>query len=267
MPPAPLIALERAARRLGVDGRAIEALAGGTRNHVYRLGVPPRSVVVRIAGAGDADLAVDRESEVAAQRAAAARGLAPRLLWSSLAEGIVASEWLPGRSWSREEAGTPQAIERVAAWLRALHATPPPAGLRRVDYLETLLFYCGRLEAARVPRGLLEAAQDWRAALGEPPRLALCHHDLHHSNVVDSGAEIRWVDWEYAGLGDPLMDLAGYVSYQQLDEDQAAELLAAYGQNGAITPERLRPARQLFEAVATVWAEVFSSCGAIKKQS
>ena len=260
-------ALEAVALRFGLDGREITPLAGGSRNHLYRLGRPPHAVAVRIAGAGDELLGVCRETELLAQRAAAAVGLAPRVLWSDAANGVKVDEWVPGSAWSREEASRPDSIQRLAHWLRSLHALPPPAGLRRVDFHESLLGYCALLPAGRIPASRLAEARDCQASMGRPARLVLCHHDLHHANILDAGGALQVVDWEYAGLGDPIMDLAGFAAYQQLGPDNSQALLQAYGLSQVACPDRLAAARRLFELVARAWAEAASLCSAIKKQS
>ncbi len=242
-------------------------MAGGSRNHLYRVGHPPQAVVVRIAGEGDAVLGVCREAELIAQRAAAAAGLAPRVLWNDPASNVKVDEWAPGRVWSREEAARPAAIQRLALWLRSLHALPPPAGLRRVDFHESLLRYAAALPAATLPASLLQEARDCVALIGEPTRLVLCHHDLHHANILDRDEALKVVDWEYAGLGDPIMDLAGFAAYHELDADGSRMLLEACGERPLAGRERLVAARQLFHIVARAWAEVAPLCGAIKKQS
>jgi thiamine kinase-like enzyme len=45
-------------------------------------------------------------------------------------------------------------------------------------------------------------------------------------NVIDDGARLWMIDWEGAGMGDPLFDLAG-IAYL-LDGDGRKRLLAAY---------------------------------------
>ena len=261
------VALHMVAQRLGLDARAMEPLAGGSRNHLYRVGQPPQAAAVRLAGEGDAQLGVFRDSEVLAQRAAAERELAPRVLYVSVADGVMADEWLPGQPWERAEASRPERIRDIAQWLQSLHAVPAPSQLHRVDFLDSLLAYCGWAGPERVPLSLVSDARRWHAELGPVVRRVLCHHDLHHSNILGTGAAVAVVDWEYAGLGDPVMDLASYASYHQLDDDATRLLLGCYGGTRGITLERLAIARRLFEAVSRAWVEVMALCGALKKQS
>lgn len=259
--------LEAAARRLGLDVREARPLAGGSRNRVYRVGRPPCALVVRLAGAGDRSLGVSREAELAAQRAAASEGLAPPVVWSSLDAGVIVDRWTDGRPWTREQAREPGALRRIAQWMQRLHAVPPPRGLRRVDFLEVFERYLAQVGVAAVPSALVTEARRCRRLLGEPAQTALCHHDLHHANILDDGERLVVVDWEYAGLGDPVMDLAGYAAYHALDEPASRALVGAYGIRPGIDAERLACARRLFELVARLWTEAAALCGAIKKQS
>src|SRR5581483_3768020 len=41
-----------------------------------------------------------------------------------------------------------------------------------------------------------------------PFRPVLCHNDLLSANLIDDGRRLWLVDWEYAGIGHPLFDLA-----------------------------------------------------------
>ena len=56
-----------------------------------------------------------------------------------------------------------------------------------------------------------------------------CHDDLLAANFVHDGTQLRIVDWEYAGMGDPAFDLANFAVNNSLDEDGDRELLDAYG--------------------------------------
>jgi len=84
-----------------------------------------------------------------------------------------------------------------------------------------------------------------------------CHNDLHHLNLIDSPGGVLAIDWEYAGAGDPRLDLAGYVAYHDLARPAVAALLESYAAHR--TPcslEALERARGLFEAVWWAWLEL-----------
>ena len=259
--------LRAVAQQLGLRVLASELLSGGSRNHVYRVSAAEREVVVRLAGADDEHFGVQRDSERLALQAAAAHGLAPQLLHWDEGAGVLVMDYVAGHAWTQSEATDPRALERIAAWLRQLHSLPAPAGLRRVDFLSTLADYAAHLPPGQLPQSLLAEAAEWRAQLGSVSVPVLCHHDLHHANILDAGERLLVIDWEYAGLGHPMMDLAAFAAYQALDRATMQLLLVAYGADAAASLEKLVAARRLFEAVWLAWDALSVLCGAIKKQS
>jgi len=265
--PAHAERLSAVAQQLGLRVSAIEPLSGGSRNHVYRVSTAERAVVVRLAGADDERFGVQRASERLALQAAAAQGLAPQLLHWDEGAGVLVMDYVAGHAWTRTEAAGPRGIERIAAWLRQLHAVPVPAGLRQVDFLPTLADYAARLPPGHLARSLLVEAAAWQAQLGSIKAPVLCHHDLHHANILDTGERLLVVDWEYAGLGHPMMDLAAFAAYQALDRAAMQALLAAYGAGDPASLDRLVAGRRLFEAVWLAWDALSVLCDAIKKQS
>ena len=62
------------------------------------------------------------------------------------------------------------------------------------------------------------------------------HNDLLNANIIDDGARIRIVDWEYAGMGDPFFDLGNFSVNHELAPDEDAVLLEAY--EGEVRPAR-----------------------------
>src|SRR5262249_25525140 len=61
------------------------------------------------------------------------------------------------------------------------------------------------------------ADQIERRRAGAP--LRPCHNDLLNANFIDDGVDLWLVDWEYAGMGDPLLDLGNFAVNHELTED------------------------------------------------
>lgn len=245
-----------AAERLGIVDPAVTVLAGGSRNHSYRLTGAGRDVVVRIGGEHDPAFDVVRATESRVHTLVSRLGLAPAVLLDDPAEGLLVTEYLGDRVWSSERAKSAQGIDDIAAWLRRLHDIEVPDALRRVDFASSLEYY-RRVLRGVVPESVLRRAVRTRNELALQDGPALCHNDLHHRNLIDCGERLVAVDWEYAGAGDRLMDLAGFVAYHDLDGEASARLLEAYCSAGvSIDSDRLGSARWLFEAVWLAWLEL-----------
>jgi thiamine kinase-like enzyme len=273
------LAAFEAGRAMLRAGAVVVPLAGGLTNRVWRVTSREADWVLRLAGSRDAALAIDRRAERVAVCTAAERGLGPRCVHAAPDRGVLVLEYVRGHVWSRATARSSEGAERIGAWLRELHAVPVPAGLPHVDPRTAIPGYLARpVEAAGpVPRAALaQRAAD--ALRGYAPRArAFCHHDVHHLNVVDAGVTLApaddhaaadrtpivsagrllLLDWEYAGAGDPAMDLAAFVSYHDLDDLARERLLAAYGP--AVTRRELDRACDVFDCLQALWHDAAGS--------
>ena len=80
------------------------------------------------------------------------------------------------------------------------------------------------------------------------------HSDLHHGNVLTAD-RIYFIDWEYAQLGDPLLDLACVMAYYP--RAVAARRAAARGRPGlterGATPAMLAELTDVFNLLTYLW--------------
>jgi thiamine kinase-like enzyme len=230
-------ALEAAAARaagLGIwSGRVTpEPLAGGITNLNFVVTDAGRRYVVRIGG----DIAahnIVRTAELAAGRAAHAAGVAPAVRhWEP---GVLVVDFVEARPFGPQDVRDPANLTRLADLLRRCHREIPrhfrgPAPIFWV--FQVLRDYGHRLreDASRhlpgLPR-LLQAAEVLEAAVG-PVEIVFGHNDLLPANILDDGARLWLVDWEYAGFNTPLFDLGGLASNAEMDAAAREALLAAY---------------------------------------
>jgi aminoglycoside phosphotransferase (APT) family kinase protein len=82
---------------------------------------------------------------------------------------------------------------------------------------------------------------------------AIVHGDLHHGNVLTAD-RVYFIDWEYAQVGDPMLDLACLVSYYPRASAHGELLLEASGlaETGA-TPAMLAELTQVFTLINYLW--------------
>ncbi len=214
------------------DPGAAEALSGGITNHNIKLSDQGRDYVVRVGG----DIPVHqvmRFNEQACHRAAHAAGLSPAIVHAE--PGILAMEFVAGRTLDAADIRAPGMVERIVPLLQRLHSDGTrvlrgPALMFWVfhvvrDYAATLRAG-GSLQEAVLPE-LLGAAQRLEHAVG-PIDIVLGHNDLLPANLIDAGERLWLIDWDYGGLNSPLFDLAGLASNAELPEARELEMLAAY---------------------------------------
>jgi thiamine kinase-like enzyme len=234
---------------------ALVPLEGGLSNRAWRLDARGGPYFVRLGHPDAARLGVDRVSECRVLHAVAASDLAPPLVACEPALNLLVTRYVEAATWQASDVTRPGQLRRVADCLRRLHGTAPPAGVHTVDYAVQ-----ARSLEAELPRadGLADelrarASAAFRRIEERPVAWTLCHHDLHHLNLLDDGKRLWLVDWEYGGRGDPLMDLAGFLAMHELDATATAELVDAYGQLAVSDRERLADARWAFDYVQWLW--------------
>jgi thiamine kinase-like enzyme len=240
----------------------VEPIAGGITNQNFVVRVGGQAYVARLSQQRPL-LGIDRRNEVVCHQAASARGLAPAVVHHQ--EGLLVTRFVQGRTLGPADVRSPAVIERLAERLRRLH--------EGWDALTgEILYFCPfqaiRTYAESAARLRADEPDDLEPMLDDARRLArriapfrpvLCHNDLMTANLIDDGRRLWVVDWEYAGVGHPLFDLANASANATFSDDQDQALLAAYRTRGPVDPRDLAELR-IFKAVSflrdALWAVI-----------
>jgi thiamine kinase len=241
--------------------RDIEPIKHGLTNRSWLVSTDADRFVVRISDVRSAQqLQIDRNSEAVVLEVVARAGIGPPVLRCDPVRGLLVTRYL-GATWTEQDAQSDENIDRLADVLRRLHALEIPGGVRTVDLASTVHGYLGTLDARGIHGGLTSPALRRRAdetamQLQRGSTRRLCHNDVHHLNIV-AGDPIRLIDWEYAGIGEPLFDLASVCVYHRYERSQRERLLSAYAASSAtISWQRLELACWLFDYIRELWIAV-----------
>jgi thiamine kinase-like enzyme len=240
----------------------IEPLTGGITNRNFRVETERGTLVARVCRELPL-LGIDRRSEAAAQNAAARLGLAPELIHHE--QGLLVSRHLSGRTLAAADLQDIGLITHVGSALRRLHDARDVISGHLVYFcpFQTIRTYARSAAelGARLPQGIDALLEDARSLLRRigPFLPALCHNDLLPSNLIWSDGRLWLIDWEYAGMGHPLFDLASVSANAGFTDFQEKALLEAY--HGVINPQELEEIRTFKLASAlreALWAMVQS---------
>jgi thiamine kinase-like enzyme len=243
---------------MSLDRAGIERL-GGLTNRNYKITLGRQSYVLRLAGAGTGEY-IDRKLEEHNARVAAAAGVGAELLFFAPSDGTMLCRYVDSVTMSAEGFRDLGRIERAARALRRMHDCET-AFANRFDVFAQIDEYLAllRRNRARIPEGydrLQQQAQSARAALAaRPAALAPCHNDPLAENFLDTGERMVIVDWEYAGMNDPMWDLGDLSVEAGFAAEQETALLAAYFA-GAAPPAavgRMVLCKGLCDLVWTLW--------------
>lgn len=237
---------------------SIGVLSGGLTNSSYLVGAGDAQFVVRIGCDNATELGIDRVAEEAAITMAHDAGITPEIVLFVQPEGHLVMRYLSqASSISADELGAPVMIARVGSLLRDVHALGPVD--RKFDPYADIRRWMSVVESrgSSVPDrlgpllDLVERTERNRHPIPDSD-LVLCHNDPYHLNFLDDG-ELWLIDWEYAGMGDAMYDLAG-VAYR-LDNEGRYRLLEAHF--GAVDPRSLAHLEALIP-VYVCWNVVWS---------
>ncbi|MFC5469303.1 guanitoxin biosynthesis pre-guanitoxin N-oxide kinase GntI [Cohnella suwonensis] len=246
------LVLELAANKLGWKPEQLEMKfqESGLTNRNYVVSKGLEKIVVRVNGVHTGSLGINRQAELAALEAVSVLGIAPELLYFDTEHGYMITRFIEGRTWASGDLALN--IDRISALLKKVHA------VSEIDFEFSPYKDIERwIQKAKnrgqwLPESLdkmmerLHQIQALRAAVSDNFR-GLCHNDPFANNFMDDGS-LRLLDWEFAGMGDIMYDLA--CISQSMEHEKQLELLHAYF--GYTSPELLRALHDM-DYVVSLW--------------
>jgi aminoglycoside phosphotransferase (APT) family kinase protein len=216
---------------------------------VYRVEAKDATYVLKVAPAGSPR--DEWRFAVAIQRAASAVGVAPQIVHVDEERSSVVSELVVDRGFPTllmNPATRQDAIQQLGATLRRLHDVPVPESTPVSKPLEALASLWSGLERTALPQFAAHQIERMLAE-AEPPAdrsFGLSHNDVNPTNFVYDGDRLMLLDWDVAGVNDPLYDLATVSMFLRFDDATCLALLAAHdGQPVAELPARFAYLRRL----------------------
>jgi thiamine kinase-like enzyme len=221
-------------------------LPGGLTNRNYRVhAADGRLMVVRLSSAQSAMLTISRDDEYANVLAAASAGVAPAVLAYLPELGALVIEWIVGRTFTAADLDDSAMLTQVAATCRQLHGGPRFAS--DFDMFALARRYLDQVisQGFRLPDGYVDfmpAVTTIRGAMSVRAEATVpCHNDLLPANIMADDSQLWFIDYEYAGNGEPSFELGNLCSEAHLGSERLAELVTAY--YGARSPGNVARAR------------------------
>ncbi len=212
---------------------SITPLTGGLSNRAFKVSTAAGHFAVRLHASLTTAAGVDRTIELALHGAAASAGIAPAIVAADLDSRFLITEFIDGRAWSDASFSRAPDLSALASLLRRVHLIEPRA-IPISDPADVLRRYADTFEETiPVERLALEPllSHGYRAlemARSRSRPAAVIHNDLHASNLVLADS-LYLLDWEYAAVSDPLIDIACILAYYPQAEPHVPLLLAESG--------------------------------------
>jgi len=175
----------------------------GLNNHSYHVITEQGHYFVRL----NAVIAgVSRRREAHILNLIAPLNISPKVVLNDLDNNVLITEWCRGRVWTKPDFGKKDLVSALAKPLQHVHSIECPDTVLFLDSRldQRLLFYVTNQSSkiqSQVHR-LIEKLDDlgfWHA------NQSLTHFDLNPHNIIGRRPPML-LDWEFAGLGHPLID-------------------------------------------------------------
>ena len=258
------VALDRLPSLAG-HKRRLRPLTGGLTNRNFRVTVDDDvDYVARFSSVKSTLLAIDRAAEFRNSQLAASSGVGPKVVEFAPDEGVLVVEWIEGRTITDADLHDEKQLARVAAICRQLHAGP--RFVSDFDMFDIQRRYLAIVTefGFRLPHDYVDFEPAVRriekvlraSSTGTVP----CHNDLLTANIMDDGARLWLIDYEYSGNNDPCFELGNIWSEAALPIDRLEHLVTCYvGEPSPVQTARARLYGLMAKYGWTLWASIQNS--------
>jgi len=217
----------------GEPPEMLEPMPQGLTNESFLMAAAGKKYVLRLNSAFDADYNIDREIERQAHRSAETARLTVPLVLSEPAKGFHITEYCAGKSLAKKSFVEMDWLSGLGEMLFEIHQLPKTGA--PLDYAAHCQHY---LNCAAPPRRWGSKLQQFVNDLAplfehlSGRAQSLCHHDLSPENVLSDCGRLLAIDWEYARVGSPAIDVAIVLDAHKLTTEQSHELMDVYRKAG-----------------------------------
>lgn len=240
--------------QLGVDDEELSELVpvkAGMTNITWSFRMGEQKYLLRLPGAGT-DQLINRQEEFSVYQAIAGFGIGDEVICFDREQGIKISRFLENVHTCRPD--SQKDIRRCMDQLRRFHeqklTVPHSFDLReRISYYERLRQpYPSVHPDYSQTREKMDILLSYVESLGK--ERTLCHIDSVCDNFLlyDDEADRPpvMIDWEYAAMQDPHLDVAMFLAYSDFTREQVDQIIGYYFLQGC--PRQLR--RKIYSYIA-----------------
>ena len=220
----------------GSDAQIVKRLEGGMSNYTYVVSCKGKKYTYRVPGKY-AERFVNRDDEQRNILEVERCGFADSQAYIEVLSGEKLADYVEGTIMTETDVESYNALS--AETLRRIHSSdmqfPDYNAFGRLDQYEE---YCREMGFSHPDSyiALRKKLDQCRADIGEVKKVP-CHCDYQPSNLVIDGSRLHVLDWEFAGMNDPLYDVA---CYGNVGFDKALLLLETYVQRTPTLQEKKR---------------------------
>ena len=214
------------------DIHNIHTLKKGMTNRSFIFTVNNKRYIMRIPGEGT-DKLIDRREEYDVYQRVKKEPYTETILYLNPDNGYKISEFL--ENTRNSDSNNVQDVKESMSVLRKFHNQNYQVD-HTFDLWKQIDFYESLRKTASAYRDY-EEIKDWVLKLkpfieDNVTKWSLCHIDANYDNfLIDQNNNVFLIDWEYAGMQDPDLDIAMYAIYAGYTKEKIDQLINIYYEN------------------------------------
>lgn len=219
----------------------ITVLKKGMTNRSFRFSANDKQYIMRIPGEGTEQL-IDRENEYKVYQEIKAINISDDVIYMSPENGYKITGFLENaRTCDPFNTGDVRlCMQRLRDFhdkrLSVPHTFDP---YERIDFYESL--WEGKSSIFRDYLDTKNKIMELKSIIDSLPKdWVLTHIDAVPDNFLFVDKEIRLIDWEYAGMQDPHLDIAMFAIYAMYDREHVEALIDSYFTEGCSAEIRMK---------------------------
>ncbi|HOB37353.1 MAG: phosphotransferase family protein [Clostridiales bacterium] len=204
----------------------------GLTNHTYAVTLNCGKYVFRLPGDGTEEL-INRHDEKISTELASQVGVDVPLIYFNAQTGVKVAEYIDGETMSPESMKENRNVRGAAQLFGKIHNCGKDThipfevfdmakGYEKIISDNGVSFYDDYAEIRATVMAIKEKIDNINV------RKVPCHNDPLCENWLRCGERMYLIDWEYAGMNDPMWDLADLSIEAWYDDALDSELLSAY---------------------------------------
>lgn len=232
------------AEEMGVDSKEIKeitVLKKGMTNRSFKFSVKGKQYIMRIPGEGT-DKLINRRNEYAVYQTIKDYQISDDIVYMSPENGYKITEFL--HDAKEADPFNPEDVKRSMAKLKSFHdlklEVPHTFDIYgEIDFYEEL--WEGKPSIFRDYQETRDKVFELKPIIDALPKdWILAHVDAVPDNILFVDDEIRLIDWEYAGMQDPHLDIAMFAIYSLYEREEVDALIDSYFTEGCSDEIRMK---------------------------
>lgn len=223
------------------DIAEIKALKKGMTNRSFLFVCKGKKYIMRVPGEGTGEM-IDRKGEYSVYQAIKEENICDPICYINPDNGYKLTEYIEGTRAC--DAYNPEDVKACMQYLRSVHEKK-----LKVDHTFRIFeqikkyqsYWKGQDSIYRDHEETQKKVFELKEYIDKQEKeYVLTHIDAVPDNFLFSDSRIYLIDWEYAGMQDPHVDIAMFAIYAMYDRDKIDELIDLYFEGACETSVRIK---------------------------